>query len=97
MLPENMESTFEIRFSDGGKKLLKKLSRLDVEVVLKKIAELKKFSEKTTNIKRLRGTKEVMFRMRIGDLRVIFEVERTKKLIWILFVGYRGGVYRNLR
>lgn len=92
-----MESSFEIRFSDSGRKQLKKLSKTDIELVLKKLAGLKRFSEATPNIKRLRGVREAVFRIRIGDIRVIFEVEMSRKMIWILFVGYRGDVYRNLR
>jgi len=90
-----MGSNFEVRFSDGGKKSLKKVSRQDAVIVLRKLPELRQFSGTTKNVKRLRGTRQRLFRLRVGDLRVIFEVEISKKLVWILFVGYRGGVYRN--
>lgn len=94
---KSMVSTFEIRFSDSGRKSLKKLSSQDIQIILKKLAGLRKFSPEMINVKRLRGTAGGLFRLRVGDKRVIFEVEKGRKLIWILFVGYRNNVYRNLR
>ncbi|MBA2494235.1 MAG: type II toxin-antitoxin system RelE/ParE family toxin [Acidobacteria bacterium] len=35
------------------------------------------------------------FRIRIGDYRIIYEVEKTKKVITILYVRHRREVYRR--
>jgi len=84
---------YEVKFSDKGCKRLKKLSRLDVDRVLLKLNVLEDFSMKVGNIKKMRSTIGDVYRLRVGKLRVIFEIDEGNKRIWILGVGYRGGIY----
>jgi len=74
-------------------KKLKKIPASDGEKVLLKIKQLAKnpFS-RNLDIRKLANTKN-SFRLRIGDLRVIYELEDKKKIIWIWEIDYRGKVY----
>ncbi|MBU4210451.1 type II toxin-antitoxin system RelE/ParE family toxin [Patescibacteria group bacterium] len=84
---------YEVKFSDEGCKKLKKLSRSDTERVLLKLNVLEDFSMKVGNIKKMRSTIGDVYRLRVGKLRVIFEVDERNKKIWVLSAGYRGGIY----
>jgi mRNA interferase RelE/StbE len=37
------------------------------------------------------------FSLRIGDYRVIFEIDRAKKHVVVLFIGHRKKVYDDFR
>jgi mRNA interferase RelE/StbE len=37
-----------------------------------------------------------LYRLRVGDWRIIYQLEEDKLLILVLEVGPRGGVYRGL-
>lgn len=82
---------YVIKFTDYGYKSLGKIASSDVKKVLKKIEVLESFSPETRNIKKMKSVVNSVYRLRIGDIRVLFEI--NKKIIWVLEVGYRGSIY----
>ena len=48
-----------------------------------------------SQIKRLR-TKEKLYRYRIGDYRVIYEIDKKGKRVGILLISPRPSAYRNI-
>ena len=84
---------------DINKKVYKFLISLDnSQEIISKLKTLKHFkSSKSLNldIKRFRGTKknQEVYRLRIGEIRFIFEVFKEKNIIWIKAADYRGKVY----
>ncbi|OGH51090.1 MAG: hypothetical protein A3G13_02455 [Candidatus Levybacteria bacterium RIFCSPLOWO2_12_FULL_37_7] len=76
--------------------VLKKLKRIhqnDRKRILNKLELLSK-NPKDTNldIKHLVNTKN-SFRLRAGDIRAIFEIDNTQKIIYIWNIDYRGSIY----
>ncbi len=69
---------------------LEKLEAPVARRILKKIDELLE-DPYSKDIKRLKG--ESAFRLRVGDYRVIFEVEGST--ILILKVGHRKNIYKS--
>lgn len=70
---------------------IRELSRLDKNIarrIYKKVDDLRE-NFNTSDIKRLKNS--FLFRLRIGDYRVIFEI--NKNLIIILKVGHRKNIY----
>jgi mRNA-degrading endonuclease RelE of RelBE toxin-antitoxin system len=49
--------------------------------------------ENPTTIKRFRGKKRGLYRYRIGDIRFIYQVDRSKTSIRILQIDNRGDIY----
>ena len=47
------------------------------------------------DIKRLNGY-DGLYRLRIGDYRVLYTIEKSRQVIIIMNVGNRGDVYDNL-
>jgi mRNA interferase RelE/StbE len=45
------------------------------------------------SVKRLRGTES--FRLRVGDYRVVFDIEKQALWILILFIGHRKNIYKR--
>ena len=80
---------FQIEWTKRG---LEDLERLDKEIaqrIFKKVDNLRE-SFKSVDIKRVQGTNS--FRLRIGDYRIIFEIQGDK--IYILKVGHRKNIYK---
>ena len=68
------------------------LKKVDIErskQIKKKILELKEFPEQRG--KHLRYTQ--FWSLRIGDCRVIYEIEEKEKKVIVLFIGHRDDVY----
>lgn len=81
---------FEIKWDERALNELYKLENQISSRIYKKVEELKNgFQSK--DIKRLKGKDE--FRLRVGDYRVIFSLE--KNLITIWKVGHRKNIYKN--
>ena len=46
------------------------------------------------NIKKLSGELEGSFRLRLGNMRIIYSVDDNKKVVYIEVIGFRGDVYK---
>jgi mRNA interferase RelE/StbE len=83
---------FEIGWKEHALLDLNKLEPKIASRIAKKVDELKQdpFSKDVKHLKSHRG-----FRLRVGDYRIIFEVERGDEII-ILKVGHRKHIYDRL-
>ena len=57
--------------------------------IKEKLKQLKNNPQKTG--KHLKPSK--YYRLRIGDIRAIYEINQTKKQVIILYIGHRKNVY----
>ena len=75
-------------------KFLTKISKKEAKRIVEKIEILDKNPlSKELDVKKL-ATSKRSFRLRIGNFRVIFEVDFEKKIIYIHEVGFRGSIYQ---
>lgn len=81
---------FSIEFSKRAKKFIKKIPSKDSEIILKKIYSLS--NNPFRYLKRLQGDR--LWRLRIGDYRVIIDIIISGNKIIVLRIGYRKNVYR---
>lgn len=81
---------FALEWKEGAINQLQGLDSFLSKRIFKKVETLK-IDPFTKNIKRLKGEKA--FRLRVGDYRVIFDVDLKKKLITILRLGHRKNIY----
>ena len=45
--------------------------------------------------KKLKGKEEYLWRIRVGDYRILYAIEETIKIIDIRRIGQRGNVYED--
>jgi len=81
---------YNIEWKEHALQNIKKLENSIARRIIKKVDELSEnpFSK---DIKRLKGSND--FRLRVGDYRVIFSIE--KETIQILKVGHRKNIYER--
>jgi mRNA interferase RelE/StbE len=86
--------SYSIRFKSSAEKDLRRLPRDLVSRVMEKIEALRlePFSNKSIKI----SGSERHYRLRIGDYRIVYEVDAKDKLITIHYIRHRSVVYRDL-
>lgn len=46
------------------------------------------------NIKKLKGELKKYYRFRSGNIRIIYQVDKKEKVVWIVAIGKRGKIYK---
>ena len=82
---------YEVKWTRTSIDQLKKLDKTIAERIIDKV---EKISENPFNyVKKLREFD--LFRLRIGDYRIIMSIEKNKMIIFVLEVGHRRVIYRK--
>ncbi len=83
---------YRIVIEKAAEKFIVKLPRPDKERVLKAISRLPEQGD----IKQLKGQKSRgMFRLRVGDYRIIYTVDDGQLVVCIVDAGNRGQIYNR--
>jgi mRNA interferase RelE/StbE len=82
--------TYSISILRGAQKEIARLEKLDFERVRVSISSLAE-QPRPSNCKKLVGREG--WRLRIGDLRVIYEIDDKSEMVIVLHVGHRKDVY----
>ncbi len=85
---------YKISFQPSVEKDLRKLSSENCDRIIVRIDELATEPLPVQSLK-LKGT-EGLYRIRVGDYRIIYEVNVPAKSILIHYVRHRREVYRDL-
>ena len=46
------------------------------------------------HIKKLKGDLKRMHRFRMGDLRILYEIDDAQEIVWIKTIEWRGSTYK---
>ncbi len=84
--------SYEIIVSKTAEKALLKIPKKDQVKVISAISELATHPF-SARCKKVQG-EENTFRIRIGDYRVIYEIEGRKLLVLVLKIGHRKEIYK---
>jgi mRNA interferase RelE/StbE len=83
---------YTVTFKPSALKELNELSNKDVKRIMEKITALEK-DPRPVNCKKLKGSNENLYRIRIGDYRVIYNIDDGIKIVSIRDVGNRKDIY----
>ena len=83
---------FDIEYSKQAVKYLKSLDKTLVLRILQKIEKLKEEPIQHDS-KRVEGYGEKLFRVRVGDYRILYEVDYKNNLIGIVKIDKRARAY----
>ena len=89
---------YKINYSEEVlKKDLNLIDKKQVRKILMKIDKILGFTPKnySNSIKALKGNLEGLFRLKVGDYRVIYKIFEDVSEILILKIGHRREVYRK--
>lgn len=92
----------EIKFRKSARQFLRKLDETNADRIREKIIILKTSLEQEEelpwqilDIKKLKGQWLGFFRIRVGDIRIIFKCDREEEQILIYDIHFRGDVYKK--
>ena len=74
-----------------AKKDLKKLPKNVIEIILKKLYSIKE--NPLRHIERLKSSR--LWKLRIGDYRIIMMINTKDKIINIIKIGHRKNIYKE--
>jgi len=84
--------TYDIFFSDISLMQLKKLEKKDQERIIKALERIRIRPE--AYITKL--ISDPGYRLRVGNYRIILDIDKEKLIILILKIGHRKKIYKNL-
>lgn len=87
-------TAFEVYLSTAAKAFLKKLDKPRFERIYRRINALA-IDPYPADVKRVRGRKEKVFRVRVGDYRILYVIYWDTKRILIVTVDQRAKVYER--
>lgn len=85
---------WKVEFTFEAKEDLDKLDKQIRERVIEKIIWLRDNFERIIPLP-LEGRWQGLFKLRVGDWRVIYEIEHSVRRITIHQVGHRGKIYKR--
>ncbi len=84
---------YKLDFTDEGKAALASLDKIVAQRVLDKLKWFLQNIE-AVNFKPLEGNLSGMYKLRVGDWRVIYEINHTDKVVTVHKVGHRREIYK---
>jgi len=86
--------TYKLLFLKEAVEEFKKLDKPVQRIIKEKLELLSQNPESLkNNIKPLKGKYKGLYRLRVGDYRIIFQVKKEEVLIIIIRIGHRRDIY----
>jgi mRNA interferase RelE/StbE len=86
---------YEIELS---KKAAKFYQKADTATVRRLNAAFDRLAEEEPlhhhSVKPLAGELQGSYRMRVGDIRIVYSIDETTKTVFVEVIGFRGDVYK---
>lgn len=89
-----MNNPYSIGFRHTAANDLKRLDHLVIERILSKLLWLARFTD-TIHHEELTGQWTGYYRVRVGDYRIIYQIEHAERLIIVEAIGHRREVYHD--
>ncbi len=83
---------FEIRYARSVRKDIERITSKNRRRIKEAIEDLKNFPN-VSNIKQLANHPIADYRLRVGNYRVLFDVNWQDQVIYILKIGHRRDIY----
>jgi mRNA interferase RelE/StbE len=85
---------YQVEFEPTVEKSLRRFSKSIQQRILDRLKWLSEHFDET-HAEGLTGEFAGLLKLRVGDYRLIYRVDRKRKLLTILAVGHRRSVYRK--
>jgi len=97
MLTKSGQSlAWTVKLSTRAVKSLKRIDRPNQELILKFMTEkVAKHPDSVSLAKKLSGNLGDFYRFRLGDYRIVCEVQNQELIILILQIGHRQNIYQR--
>ena len=84
---------FDVTYSNQALKFLKHADKVLAKRILQKIEQLQQ-EPVPHDAKTIEGYAEKLFRVRVGDYRILYEFDYSENILGIVSIDKRGRVYQ---
>lgn len=86
---------YKLLYHHEAEKFLKKITKNETINIIGKIDLLSKnpFAP-NSNAKKLTNASK-SYRLRVGNIRIVYAVDSSKQIIYVLDINFRGEIYKN--
>lgn len=84
---------YRLIFTDRALKSLKFIPKRDAEKIIEQLQELAKSPNSNSNVKCLQNHPRAVYRLRIGNYRVLFNKYKELEVLEVVDVGHRKDIY----
>jgi len=84
---------YKVELSRKAARFYQKTDTVTARRLSAALAKLSQDPFKHYNIKRLRGELEGSYRLRVGDIRIVYSVDDQENIVYIEVIRFRGDVY----
>jgi len=88
---------YRVRFSDAANRFYKDADATVARRINKGVEILKVSPWTHRNIKRLSGPLSGYLRLRIGEYRIVYGVEESRKEVLVVLIAKREDIYRRMK
>lgn len=85
--------TYQVEITPAAKRQIKKLIASVQLAIVERLEQLAE-DPRPPGVLKMQGV-ESLYRIRVGDYRIIYEIQDQTLLIAVVKVGHRGDVYRS--
>jgi mRNA interferase RelE/StbE len=89
-----MPNKYKVQFNKRYLKDLEKIPKKDREQIRESVLSLGD-DPRPDGCKKLKGSKELLYRIRCGDYRVVYTIRDDVLLVLVIEVGHRKDIYRS--
>ena len=83
---------YTVIISESALKQLEKIPKTDGRRIVKSIDSLSK-NPRPAGVKKLKGQSEDLYRVRVGDYRVVYVIDDGVKIVDVRKIGHRKDIY----
>ena len=81
----------EISYTADALKTLRRMPRNTADLIRQKVQEVAADPANARNVKKLKGRDG--YRLRVGEWRVVYDIEAGKLVLIVIEIGPRGDIY----
>lgn len=85
---------YQIKYTENAAKTMRKMEKNAAKRILAKIEDLAVSPYEMASVTALSGDLKGLYRLRVGDYRVIYQIKDAELTILVLEMGDRKDIYR---
>lgn len=84
---------YEIIYSAEAKKSIQNIDKKNAEKIIEKIEQLSINPFGMLGVKKLKGNLKDLYRLRVGNFRILYVLRNVELIIFIVDIGHRKDIY----
>lgn len=89
-MPNERKKVYQVQISNRASKALEKIAYTDYVRIVERIRNLA-INPRPNGCKKLKG--RIGYRIRVGNYRIVYDIEDDKLVVLIIDIGYRKDIY----